>query len=192
MTRFTTTGTNSPTIWPSSLWFGGPQGVRFVPVESVYAVFEVKPELKKKYVTYAVDEVRSVRLLDRPSADLIPKGGTYDRATIDVKPIIGVLAVGDKWAAETTLDNLDKYQPADPADDRFLSTGIALDTLCFDYTPTLDGTDAVAPRTVSAPASSSPTSQSGSSGSSKRSARSPRWTCSATKPPSPERSPPTP
>lgn len=136
----------------SPQWFGGAQGVRFVPVESVYAVFEVKPELKKKYVNYAIDKVRSVRVLDRTSADVIHKGGTYDRATIDVKPIIGgVLAVRNKWAAETTLDNLDKYQPADPADDGFLNIGIALDTLCFDYTPTLDGTDVVAPRTVSAP-----------------------------------------
>ena len=136
----------------SPQWFGGAQGVRFVPVESVYAVFEVKPELSKKYVKYAIDKVRSVRTLDRTSADVIHKGGTYDRAAIDVKPIIGgILTVRNKWVAKNTLTKVDQYQPSDPTDDGFLNIGIALDTLCFDYTPTLDGTNVVAPRTLSAP-----------------------------------------
>ena len=127
-------------------------GSQVRPVESVYAAFEVKPELNKKYVKYAIDKVRSVRTLDRTSADVIHKGGTYNRAAIDVKPIIGgILTVRNKWAAKNTLTKVDQYQPSDPTDDGFLNIGIALDTLCFDYTPTLEGTSVVAPRTVSDP-----------------------------------------
>lgn len=35
------------------------------------------------------------------------------------------------------LTNLDKYQPTDQNAAGFLNIGIALDDLCFDYTPTL-------------------------------------------------------
>lgn len=136
----------------SPQWFGGAQGVRFVPVESVYAVFEVKPELNKAYVEYAIEKVRSVRVLERTSANVVHKGGTYDRADIALAPIIGgILTVRNGWLAETVLENLDNYQPTDPDDDGFLNIGIALDTLCFDYTPTLDGDEVVAPRTQSLP-----------------------------------------
>src|SRR5699024_636396 len=34
----------------SPQWFGGTSGTRFVPVESVYAVFEVKPEFNSEYL----------------------------------------------------------------------------------------------------------------------------------------------
>ena len=136
----------------SPQWFGGAQGVRFVPVESVYAVFEVKPELNKKYVEYAIEKVRSVRTLERTSTNVVHKGGVYDRTDIPVSPIIGgILSMRSGWSAEKLLENLDAYQPADPSDDGFLNIGIALDTLCFDHTPTLVGNDVVTSRTQSAP-----------------------------------------
>lgn len=136
----------------SPQWFGGAQGVRFVPVESVYAVFEVKPELNKTYVEYAIDKVRSVRTLERTSANVVHKGGIYDRSDIPVSPIIGgILAIRCGWSADTLLANFDTYHPSDPDDDGFLNIGIALDTLCFDYTPTLVGDDIVTTRTQSAP-----------------------------------------
>lgn len=136
----------------SPQWFGGAQGVRFVPVESVYAVFEVKPELKKKHVKYAIEKVRSVRTLERTSANVVHKGGIYDRTDISVSPIIGgILTARGGWSADTLLENFDKYQPADPGDAGFLNIGIALDTLCFDYTPTLVDDVVVTPRTRSGP-----------------------------------------
>jgi hypothetical protein len=126
--------------------------VRFVPVESVYAVFEVKPELNKKYVEYAIEKVRSVRTLERTSANVVHKGGVYDRTDIPLSPIIGgILSMRSGWAAEKLLENLDAYQPADPSDDGFLNIGIALDTLCFDHTPTLVGNNVVTSRTQSSP-----------------------------------------
>ena len=69
-----------------------------------------------------------------------------------MKPILGgILTVKNSWAPENTLTNFDNYQPAKPDDEGFLNIVIALDSLCFDYTPTLVDEDVVAPRTVSAP-----------------------------------------
>ena len=134
----------------SPQWFGGASGVRFVPVESVYAVFEVKPELKKKYLLYAVDKVMSVRSLDRTSAPIVHKGGKYETAEIDLRPIIGgILTVKNKWPNDT-VKYLDKYLTSDPDNPGFLNIGIALDSMCFDYTPILAGETVTTPRTLSA------------------------------------------
>lgn len=134
----------------SPQWFGGANGTRFVPVESVYAVFEVKPELNAQYVKYAIDKVRSVRSLDRTSAPVIHKGGIYKTGDIQLTPIIGgILTINNGWNNEP-MKMLDKYQPKADSDDGFLNIGIALDALCFDYTPQLDGGQVTTPRTVSA------------------------------------------
>jgi hypothetical protein len=52
----------------SPLWFGRQGATRIVPVESVYAAFEVKPEMNKQYIEYAASKVASVRRLHRTSA----------------------------------------------------------------------------------------------------------------------------
>jgi hypothetical protein len=45
-------------------------GTTFIPAESVYAVFEVKPEINKKYLDYAIKKIQSVRVLERTSAHI--------------------------------------------------------------------------------------------------------------------------
>ncbi|MBT2588489.1 DUF6602 domain-containing protein [Arthrobacter sp. ISL-95] len=42
----------------------------FVPVESIYAIFEAKPELSKDYVDYAREKIGSVRKLHRTSVGI--------------------------------------------------------------------------------------------------------------------------
>lgn len=131
----------------SPQWFGGANNVRFVPVESVYAVFEVKPELSATYVKAAIQKVTSVRALDRTSAPVVHKGGKYEPATIALTPIIGgILTTRNDW--QDTFTNLDKYQPS-PNAPGFLNIGIALDDLCFDYTPTLAAGTVQTERTTS-------------------------------------------
>ena len=49
-------------------------GQSYVPSESVYAAFEVKPKLSKANIEYASKKVRSVRELKRTSATIIDKG----------------------------------------------------------------------------------------------------------------------
>ena len=54
-------------------------GVRkYIPAESVYAVFEVKPEINKDYVDYAASKIESVRTLKRTNSDVYHAGGKYD------------------------------------------------------------------------------------------------------------------
>lgn len=51
---------------------------KYIPAESVYAVFEVKPEINKDYIQYASEKVESVRRLYRTSTDIYHAGGRYE------------------------------------------------------------------------------------------------------------------
>jgi hypothetical protein len=119
----------------SPQWFGTAAGTRFVPVESVYAVFEVKPEFSGRYVKAARKKVASVRQLERTSQSVVHKGGIFTREEIQLKPIIGgILTTRPKLA--DPIEKLEETQPAKDADE-FLNIGICLDQFAFDYTPTL-------------------------------------------------------
>lgn len=50
-------------------------GARFLPAESVYAVFEIKPELNLGYLREAGEKVASVRKLHRTSQRIVHAGG---------------------------------------------------------------------------------------------------------------------
>lgn len=54
-------------------------GFHYIPAEGVYAVFEVKPDLKgnveeKTYIQYSAEKIESVRRLKRTSTDMINSG----------------------------------------------------------------------------------------------------------------------
>lgn len=51
---------------------------KYIPAESVYAVFEIKPEINKDYLEYAADKVASVRSLKRTNSDVYHAGGRYE------------------------------------------------------------------------------------------------------------------
>ena len=57
----------TPTFW-------GTHGYIYVPAESVHAVFEIKPQVTKKYLRQASDKIESVRILYRTSAPYIASG----------------------------------------------------------------------------------------------------------------------
>jgi hypothetical protein len=121
----------------SPQWFGAASGTRFVPVESVYAVFEVKPEFSTTYLDYARTKVASVRALERTSQSVAHKGGVYKPEEIGVKPIIGGLLATRKDLVKP-IDKLVETQP-DSRADGFLDIGICLDQFSFDYTPKVVG-----------------------------------------------------
>ncbi len=118
----------------SPQWFGTAGGIRFVPVESVYAVFEAKPEFNTSYVEYAQKKVASVRRLERTSQAVVHKGGIYETKTIDVMPIIGGILT-TKSGLANPLKSLPAIQP-DQGHETFLNIGICLESFSFDYTPT--------------------------------------------------------
>ena len=114
-------------------------------------MFEVKPEWNSEYARAAVKKARSVRVLERTSATIIHAGGRYIHPDRQGKPIIaGLLANKCSWTEPLT--NLDTYVPTDSVDPGFLNIGIALDTICFDYMPSLaDDGSVTIERTVSSP-----------------------------------------
>jgi len=73
------------------------QGVRYIPAESVYAVFEVKQELNKVNLGYAGDKAESVRQLKRTSAKITHAGGTFEPKVPHFIPA-GILTLTSSWS----------------------------------------------------------------------------------------------
>ncbi|HND33443.1 MAG TPA: hypothetical protein PLA94_25770 [Myxococcota bacterium] len=72
-------------------------GVIYVPSESVYAVFEVKPALNKTYVEAARQKAASVRRLHRTSVDIVHAGGVFS-AKPPTHILAGLLCGRCEWA----------------------------------------------------------------------------------------------
>lgn len=123
----------------SPLWFGHQGATRVVPVESVYAAFEVKPDMNRGYIEYAARKIASVRRLHRTSAPIIHAGGKFVAVDPKDRPIIGGLltSVTDWSSPEAAITALDKALP-DYDSPGFLDLGIALETISFDHTPLLE------------------------------------------------------
>lgn len=103
---------------------------RFVPAEAVYAVFEVKPTIDKRYLQYAGEKAESVRKLTRTSVPIVHAGGEYAAKT--PPPIVaGIVATTIKWgngfAAKAFEDNYNRL-----SDLQKLDCGLALSGSCFD------------------------------------------------------------
>ncbi len=71
-------------------------GCKYMPAESVYAVFEVKPTIDAQNVAYAGNKIASVRKLNRTSVAITHAGGKFEpRKPI---PIIGgILTLDSTW-----------------------------------------------------------------------------------------------
>ena len=72
-------------------------GDLFVPAEAVYAVFEVKQEMNRQFLTYAGNKIASVRKLVRTSVPIAHAGGTYDPKP-PVPILGGLLTTRSGWA----------------------------------------------------------------------------------------------
>tara|TARA_B100000929_G_scaffold158479_1_gene125462 strand:+ start:11463 stop:12290 length:828 start_codon:yes stop_codon:yes gene_type:complete len=71
-------------------------GFHYIPAEGVYAIFEVKPDIKgsvkeKSYIQYTSEKIESVRVLKRTSTSMINSGKTFPARPL-TKIIGGILA----------------------------------------------------------------------------------------------------
>lgn len=73
-------------------------GTRYVPAESVYAVFEVKAHIDAGNLAYAGAKAASVRRLKRTSAPITHAGGRF-KAKKPPRILAGVLALETRWSA---------------------------------------------------------------------------------------------
>lgn len=86
-------------------------GFHYIPAEGVYAVFEVKPDLKGSvkvgnksipYITYAGQKIESVRKLKRTSVDMINSGAIVTARPL-TKIIGGILASTNSIKKNSTI-----------------------------------------------------------------------------------------
>lgn len=103
---------------------------RFVPAESVYAVFEVKPTINKPYLDYAGDKAKSVRELIRTSIPIVHAGGEYPAKPLF--PIVaGIVAANVDWAEGFISDAfINSYSELKEL--RQIDCGLAVSGSCFD------------------------------------------------------------
>jgi hypothetical protein len=91
---------------------------RYVPAESVYAVFEVKQDLTREHICYAGEKAASVRTLRRTTTTIFHAGGKHDP-----KPhftiLAGLLCLASGWfppfgdafkEAVASLEELERLQ----------------------------------------------------------------------------------
>lgn len=102
---------------------------RYVPAESVYAVFECKPTINKTYLDYAGDKAASVRKLYRTSLPVPHAAGTHPPKPLH-HIVAGILAIDVEWSdglSSTFTTNL-----ASLTADRQLDCGFAAKGESFD------------------------------------------------------------
>ena len=81
---------------------------KYIPAESVYAVFEVKQDLNKEYLQYAKEKIASVKRLTRTSAPINTING-YAKGRSAPIIIGGLLTLRSTWKKdniETNINNV--------------------------------------------------------------------------------------
>ena len=103
---------------------------RFVPVEAVYAVFEVKPTINKGYLQYAGEKAESVRRLHRTSVPIVHAGGEYPAKPL-FSIIAGIVSIDIDWASGFSAKAFfKKYGSLEEL--QKLDCGLAVSGSCFD------------------------------------------------------------
>lgn len=106
-------------------------GHRYIPAESIYAIFEVKSTVNSETLTYAMKKAMSVRSLHRTSIDIAHAGGKYS-----AKPPLHILAGIICNITEWNLDNTHKHihkKMSKAKDNHLLDCGLILSGGSFDY-----------------------------------------------------------
>ncbi len=103
---------------------------RYIPAESVYAIFEVKPHIDFKYLVYAGKKAESVRKLKRTSVSIVQLGEKCPpRDFFEI--ISGIVATKVSWKdglGKTFKKNIDTL-----VDKQKLNCGVALEHGSFDF-----------------------------------------------------------
>lgn len=82
-------------------------GVKYIPAEGIYAVFEVKPEINKAYIEYAGEKIACVRKLHRTATTFI-NGGRKCAPRGFTKILGGILTISNSFTTENN-ETLEKH-----------------------------------------------------------------------------------
>lgn len=103
---------------------------RYVPAESVYAVFECKPTINKTYLTYAAEKAASVRRLHRTSIPIPNASGSPYPPKPPHDIVAGILAIDVDWADGLGASFEENHSTL--KDEFVLDCGFAAKGACFD------------------------------------------------------------
>ena len=111
-------------------------GVLYIPAESVYAVFDVKHELRRPAIEQAAQKAESVRRLKRTSVPVRFVAGTYKpKALFEI--VAGVLCL-ESWWADGLGGSLEKVL-GECTQGGFLNLGCSIRDGAFEAVPTKRG-----------------------------------------------------
>ena len=113
-------------------------GVRYVPAESVYAVFDVKHDVRRPAVEAAAEKAESVRRLKRTSVPVPFAAGTYKAKKL-FEITAGILAL-ESWWADGMGDAL-KRVLGECTQAGFLNLGCSVRDGSFEARPTKRGVE---------------------------------------------------
>jgi hypothetical protein len=116
------------------LFFETPAGARYIPVESVFAVFEGKQKLTRAHVQYAAAKIASVRRLDRTSGAIVDRGRRRDpRDPFEI--LGGLLTLESGWTPPFGAGFRDALEAHDGNQCERLNMGCALRHGAFEVLP---------------------------------------------------------
>lgn len=104
-------------------------GAKYVPAESVYAVFEAKQEINAQYVEYAKSKAASVRRLRRTSVPIPHAGGVFAPKQ-PPRIVAGILALESSWSPP--LGPAFQRALKEPDEDKQIDLGCALKRGAFE------------------------------------------------------------
>jgi hypothetical protein len=115
-------------------------GQRFMPAESVYAVFEVKQDMSREHIQYAGAKAASVRRLRRTSAAIPHAGGQYQpRALFQI--VAGLLTYDSGWSPAFGTPFMKVLKQG--SEQERIDIGVAASAGAFDAQYSGDGTPSV-------------------------------------------------
>lgn len=82
-------------------------GQKYIPAESVFAIFEVKQNLNAEHIKYAKEKIESVRRLDRVSGDVYVLNGSCQPGKKPYEIIGGLLTYKCDWATDNIIKNME-------------------------------------------------------------------------------------
>lgn len=102
----------------------------YIPVESVYAIFEIKQEVSKSNLEYAANKIKSVRVLNRTSAPVIDRG-EFRPAPKLFEIIGGFLALENTWKDSISISKPFNECISNLYDEQLINLGCVLNEKSF-------------------------------------------------------------
>lgn len=105
-------------------------GIKYIPAESVYAVFEAKQDVNKDRLVYAGKKIASVRTLHRTTTTFIDRG-IEKPATALFRIIGGFLCLDNCWKGSLNTSKHFKDQITKSDENHFIDIGCVLNDQSF-------------------------------------------------------------